>query len=120
MRLHISAVVLGLLLSGSGGTATPSGDISTGTSHQHQQQHQNHQQLVWHEPPAWDTAFDNVIDDTGRRLGDDGSCSTGISPYDFDNITTTIGSGTERREKKVLSLLPPEGRDEGQALFYIL
>ena len=115
MRLHISAVVLVLLLSRSGGTATPSGDISTGTSTSHHQQHQ-----IWHEPPAWATADGNVIDDTGRRLGDDGSCSTGISPYDFDNITTTIGSGTERREKKVLSLLPPEGRDEGQALFYIL
>ena len=94
MRLHTSAVVIGLFLSSSSGTATPSGDISGSQSHyqqplQYDVEQQQHNSM-WHEPPAWAAAYGN--DNVGRRLED--TCPYVPSLYDSTTIMSRIGAGS--------------------------
>ena len=93
MRLRISAVALGLIVSMSGGTATPSDDASrpTPTSTGYQQQY-DQSDPIWHEPPAWDAAYDDENDGAIRRLGD--TCQLKPSPYDSATILDKIGTGS--------------------------
>lgn len=93
MRLRISAVALGLLVSVSGGTATPSDDTSrhTRTSTGYQQQY-DQSNPTRHEPPAWDAAYDDDNDGAIRRLED--TCRLKPSPYDSTTIMDKIGTGS--------------------------
>ena len=95
----ISSVVVGLILSVSGGTATPNDDESTDyfqqqydqsgiEQHHHQQQHHP---MLRHEPPAWAAAtYSN--DGVGRRLQD--VCVPGTNPYSSTTIASGIGTGS--------------------------
>ena len=93
MRLNISAVALGLIVSVSCGTATPSDDASrpTRTSTGYQQQY-DQSDPIWHEPPAWAAARDNDNDGAIRRL--ESTCPFDPSPYDSTTIMAKIGAGS--------------------------
>lgn len=103
MRLRISAVALGLLVSVSGGTATPSDDASrpTRTSTGYQRQY-DQSDPTWYEPPAWNAAHDNGHDGAIRRLED--TCRLKPSPYNSTTIMDKIGTGSP-------GLGPPGGLD---------
>ena len=101
MRIYISAisaVVVGLLLSVSGGTATPNDDDESTDYFQQQydqsdieQTQQQHHPMLRHEPPAWAAAtYSN--DDVGRRLQD--VCVPGTNPYSSTTIASGIGTGS--------------------------
>ena len=95
MRIHISAisaVVVGLLLSVSGGTATPSDEKSVDYFEQQYDQSDVgwQQHSMWHEPPAWAATYSN--DDAGRRLQD--VCVPGTNPYNSTTIASGIGTGS--------------------------
>ncbi len=95
MRLRISAVALGLIVSVGGATAAPSDDASrpTRTSTGYQQQY-DQSGPTWHEPPTWDAVYDNDNDNDGavRRLED--TCLFNPSPYDSTTIMGRIGAGS--------------------------